>query len=484
MPRVRVVLVLVAALAFTACTDTAEPGTPKEAPGGSPGKSPAQSPISVAGAAGIGDPYYPDDGNGGYDVLAYDVGISYDPATKHLDGDTTVTATASADLSQYNLDLSGLVVSAVEVDGAPAEFTRTGDRELVITPAAVVRSGARFRTRVTYAGEPTARGDAALGPSGWQIAKSGGAFAAGEPHSASSWYPVNDHPLDKATFRLTARVPDGWSVISNGREQPPSSSGGWTTFTWEEPTRVAPYLTTVGIDKWTIERSQLPDGTPVVDAYAPGAEGKKQIEARLPEVLAFLSTWFGPYPQSAAGGIFVNESIGFSLETQTRPIYAQWAELDVIVHEQAHQWFGDSVSLTRWSDICLNECLASYAQWLWLEHNGTNLDDRFRAVATRAKDPFWNRPLVDMGPGNEFTAVYDKGQLAVHALRRQLGEEKFTRLLREWAATHRDGNAGWADFEAMVNRIAEQDLTPFLDAWFHQPGKPADQFRYPGTLRK
>nr|WP_245614447.1 M1 family metallopeptidase [Actinokineospora inagensis] len=471
--RARLVCVLLTATALAACT------TPTRQPDTSSSPTPG-----TRGAAGVGDPYYPDDGNGGYDVTGYDVAIKYDPATQRLDGDTTVTATAAEALSQFNLDLTGMDVSSVEVDGTPAKFARTGAHELVITPAATITHGGTFRTRVTYAGTPQSTKDPVLGVNGWQKATSGGAYVAGEPHSASDWFPVNDHPSDKATFRLTAAVPDGWSVISNGREEPPHSEAGWTTFTWVESTRIAPYLTTVGIDHWTFERSTY-NGIPLVSAYAPGAEDKKTIEARLPEVLDFLSAEFGPYPQDAAGGIFINEDIGFSLETQTRPIYAKWTTLDVIVHEQAHQWFGDTVSLNRWSDVCLNECFASYAEVLWAEaKNHTNIDDVYRKAVTKADDKFWNRKLVDMGPGNEFTAVYDKGQLALHALRHELGDDKFHTLLTTWIATHHDTTATWSDFETLVNTTAGHPITPFLNAWFHQASKPADQFLYPGTLHK
>lgn len=478
---VRVCCVLAAAVAFTACTSAPEPG--------SPGPSTPRGSVQVAPASadGIGDPYYPNDGNGGYDVEGYAVSLSYDPATKVLDGDTVVTSVASEALSSFNLDLIGFEVSAVEVDGKAAKFEREGKHELVITPEAEVAKGAKFATRVRYQGEPQPSEDKGLGAGGWQISRSGGAFAAGEPHAASHWFPVNDHPSDKATFRLSARVPDGWSVISNGREEPPVAAGGWTTYTWVEPNRLATYLTTIGIDKWTYERSTLADGTPVVNAYAPGTEDKKAVQARMPEVLDFLSGKFGAYPQSAAGGIYLNENIGFSLETQGRPVYAKWAELEVVVHEQAHQWFGNSVSVKTWADICLNECFASYAQWMWAEaKQRENLDDRYRTQVARNKDRerYWNRKLYDMGAGNEFTAVYDKGQLALHALRRQMGDPAFDRLLKDWTAKHKDGNASWPEFEKLAAEISGQDLTAFFDAWFRSAAEPSDEFLYPGSLRK
>jgi aminopeptidase N len=481
-PRRRLATALVlASVVVAGCSGDPAPAVPAPTTGPSTGPTVNQA---GAGSEGLGDPYYPTDGNGGYDVTDYNVSITYDPASQNLEGDTTVTAKATADLGRFNLDLKGLEVTNVDVNDTPAEFSREGEHELVIK--AQVANGAEFKTRVRYKGKPVSAEDGQLGVNGWQKSRSGGAFVAGEPHSATFWFPANDHPRDKATFRLAARVPNGWSVISNGREEPSTEDGGWTTFRWAEPTRLATYLTTVGIDKWTIERSTYGNGIPLVSAYAPGAEDKKQMEARLPEILDFLSSKFGPYPQSAAGGIYLNEDIGFSLETQGRPVYAKWTQLDTVVHENAHQWFGDSVSVDTWSDICLNECFATYAQWLWEEaKNRQDLDQRYRSGIDRVKnrDAFWSNKLHGMGTGNEFNGVYDKGVLAIHALRRQIGEDAFNRVLREWPATHKDGNASWPQFEDFVQKIAGHDLRAFYDAWFHGDKIPADEYLYPGSLR-
>jgi aminopeptidase N len=477
-PRRRLAMGLAVLCAILAgCTSTAA------LPPGPTTTSPVQP---GAGADGVGDEYYPTDGNAGYDVTDYNVAITYDPGQQHLDGDTTVTATAAADLSSFNLDLIGFDIAGVEINDHGARFERRGEHELVITPEAPIAKGAMFRTRVRYQGKPAKSENGELGVNGWQITKSGGAFVAGEPHSATYWYPANDHPRDKATFRLSAKVPDGWNVMSNGREDGTAEADGWTTFRWVESTRIATYLTTVGIDKWTIERSALPNGIPIVSAYAPGAESKKQFEARLPEILAFMSEKFGPYPQDAAGGIYLNEDIGFSLETQTRPTYARWTQLETVVHENAHQWFGDSVTIDKWADICLNECFASYAQWLWSEaKDNQNLDQRYRDAVnkTRTRDAFWEDKLYGMGSGNEFRGVYDKGVLAMHALRRQIGEEAFARVLKEWPAAHKDSNASWPQFEEFVQKIAGQDLRGFFDAWFRGDKIPTDQYLYPGSLR-
>jgi aminopeptidase N len=441
------------------------------------------------GADGAGDTYYPADGNGGYDVAGYAVSVTVDPVAGHLDGEAVITARATEPLRRFNLDLHGLEVRQVSVGDRPAVFERSGQHELVITPASPVAAGATFTTTVRYDGEPTTLRHPLLGETGWRRSDSGGIFVAGEPHSASTWYPVNDTPRDKATFQLSVTVPDGWGVVSVGREQPPTPATrpGWTTWRWTENVPLASYLTTVGIDRWTFDRGTLADGTPVVTAYAPGTEGQRVTARRLPEILDFLASKFGPYPVDAAGAIYLADPIGFSLETQTRPIYSRGVPLSTVVHENAHQWFGDSVSVDNWRDICLNECFASYAQWLWSEtKEGENLDTTYRSQLTRRQDNtlFWQGRLYDMGPGLEFTAVYTKGALALHALRRTVGDEVFFRILRTWTAAHRDGNASWPEFERHAAQTAGQDLTGFFQAWFHGTTIPAREYLFPGSLSR
>ena len=186
---------------------------------------------AAIGGSGLGDPYFPDDGNSGYDVGNYDVHIDYDPAVPdRLVGDTTVSATAQARLDRFDLDLSGLDVSSVTVNGVRArEFSlfrraRIGHR-FRATP---IRQHSQFAVRVHYSGKPTG--------AGWYTFDDGGAVAMGEPHSATAWYPANDHPSDKATFHLTATVPDGWKVMGDGLPGATTKQNGRTTFRWHEGT--------------------------------------------------------------------------------------------------------------------------------------------------------------------------------------------------------------------------------------------------------
>jgi aminopeptidase N len=454
-------------------------------PTGEPSPPTADTPANPRhGKAGAGDPYYPSDGNGGYDAAGYDVKVSYNPSTKNLAGVSTMTAKATQDLSRFNLDLRELKVESVAVNRQPAKFTRQGGFELVITPAKPIATGSKFTVEVRYAGQPGKEADrSGVGALGWNATPSGAAYALGEPHSAAFWFPVNETPRDTATFRLAARVPKGWTAVSIGRQGKTTSSKGWKTYRWVEPNPVASYLTTIAIDKFAVTKSKLSNGVPVVDAYAPGAGEKRQIAGRLDEVVKFLASKFGPYPQAAAGGIYMSANIPFALETNGRPTYASWAKLEVIVHEYAHQWFGNSVTLQSWSDICLNECFASYSEWLWAEaKDGADLNAGYRAEVEAASAKFWGHKLHQMGPGKEFDGVYDKGPLAMHALRAQIGEKTFARLLKQWPKEHRFGNASWREFEQFVEKLSGQNLDGFFDAWFRGTKQPAERYLYPGKL--
>lgn len=464
----------------TAGGSASTPGTPDTADG-------------TVGSDGIGDPYYPTAGNGGYQVDHYDVNLTYDPASNALSATTTITGsvTSAPGLSRFNLDLQpNLTVSAVSVNDAAATFDQQ-DAELVITPATALPPAAPLTVTVTYAGQPelVGGGTAGLGDGGWFRTGDGGAFAAGEPTGPSTWFPVNEHPLDTATFSVTATVPDGWQVISNGVRpaEQPAAPAGWTASRWVLDTPVASYLSTIYIDKFTFIEGTLPDGRPIVSAVGPGAPASAtDLAQQTGQVVDVLSELFGPYPMPAAGGIFIKSQTGFALETATRPVYTSGVDdLSVVVHELAHQWYGDDVTISSWADICLNECFASYAEWLYAEKvNGQNLDGRWKQTIRNAgqQPGYWSSPLVDMGPGNEFTRVYDRGPIALHALRNEMGDDAFFTLLKQWPATYGGKNASFADFEAFVNQLTGRDLTAFMDAWFRSETQPPAQYLYPGDL--
>ncbi|OLR91975.1 M1 family metallopeptidase [Actinokineospora bangkokensis] len=436
------------------------------------------------GASGVGDPYYPYAGNGGYDVAHYDIRLSYQPATDLLSGTTTITATATQDLSRFDLDF-GLRPSQVLVDNAPAAFTpnRGGHGELVVTPAKPLAKGAQTTIVVRYADTPsTAVID---GLTAWKKTPDG-ALAVDEPQSSAWWFPGNDHPTDKATYDVSVEVPDDVAALSNGTlVRTTKNRPGWTRWSWRSTKPQATYLTSLEVGRFELLRSTTPDGKPFITAY--GADlgdslgaAKASVE-RTPEINAFLATKFGPYPFEAQGGV-VTTGIRFSLENQTRPVYgavnfAAGANTTLIAHENAHQWFGDNVSLGRWSDIWLNEGFASYAEYLWSEHIGEGTADelaQYTYDSIPADDPFWQVLPADPGADNQFDgAVYDRGALTLHALRKAVGDDAFFATLQQWQKQRAGSTGRIAQFIALAEKVSGKQLDGLFQTWLYTKGKPA-----------
>jgi hypothetical protein len=271
------------------------------------------------GAAGIGDAYYPEYGNGGYDVDHYGISIGYTPSTGRLTGRTTITAKATQDLSRFNLDFA-LTASAVTVNGAPATIS-TRSRELIVTPAAPVVKDSTMTVVVTYAGIPTT-----VAGSPW-VKTPDGAVALGEPEISAWWFPGNDHPRDKATYDVTMTVPTGIEALSNGTLTSHTSPVGKEVWAWRESKPMATYLAFMAIGQYDVARSTTAAGLPVVTAVASnggaaGAAAKIDL-ARTAEVVDWHAGRWGPYAFDATGGVAPNADFGFALENQTRPVYSR-----------------------------------------------------------------------------------------------------------------------------------------------------------------
>lgn len=328
----------------------------------------------VAGNPGVGDDLFPLSGNGGYDVQHYTLDVAWSEDNT-IEASAEISAIATLDLSSFNLDFIGFDISELTVNGEAADYARDGG-ELTITPAQVLGRDDAFTVLVRYAGTPTPVTEGGIaeytsGGIGWN-AYPGGVITVSQTNGSPGWYPVNDHPTDAATYTMRITVPAAYTVAANGLLSDVTESGETRTFLWEATDPMASYLVTVNIGMFTMEQTEGPGGLPIINFFPEDLpeENRRALDLQ-GEMIAFLSDLFGPYPFASAGAIVHDIQLGFALETQTRPVYGTDTAFEkVVLHELAHQWFGDSVRLSDWQDIWLNEGFASYAEALWAEHTG------------------------------------------------------------------------------------------------------------------
>lgn len=443
----------------------------------------AQEGETTVGAAGLGDDYFPTLGNSGYDVQHYALDITWDNTTNHITGLATLDARALQDLSRFNLDFAGLNLLDVQVNDQPATTRREG-RELVIKPASPLTTETDFRVTVRYEGVPGEGVDStydAFGR-GWYMT-SAGVHIASEPDGAALWFPANDHPLDKATYTFRITVPAEYDVAANGLLQSITDNpDGTRTHLWQTRNPQASYLAAINIGHFVIQNLQAPDGTPIRNYFdvccAADAEDSFALTG---DIIAYFSSVFGAYPFEAYGVVLSGADIPFALETQTLSLFGRdMAHLSdmsqtVIAHELAHQWFGDSVSLSEWKDIWLNEGFATYAELLWEEHhNGKDAleaeIDGYQSII-RGRSSFvppGNPPLDDLFNGG----VYLRGALTLHALRLTVGDETFFAILRAYYDRYQYGNATTADFIAIAEELSGKSLQALFDAWLYADEMP------------
>ncbi len=441
-------------------------------------------PRFTPGAPGVGDPWNPMSGNGGYDVQHYDLDLAFRPKTGQLDGVTTIKAKATQNLSRFDLDLQQLTVHEVRINGREVRWHRDG-QELQITPRHGLRTGTRFTVTVKYGGMPKPADED--NPVGF-VPTDDGFTTTGGGDTASTWFPSNDHPTDKATFRIRTRVPRGLDV-SNGNLISRRASKDWTTVVWAERAPMATYLVTVDAGHWIVKQSRTPSGIPSYVAVDPQLAEHTQ----LPDPMAFFDTtttrvidkWqqlFGPYPYESTGGIadyalYKGKPVPISQETQSRPIYSGVDTERTVAHELAHQWFGDSVTIKSWNEIWLSEGFATFAAWYWDEQNGQP-SAHDQAIGTYDEFPsdssFWDVVVSDAKQPTQLAGarVYLGGAMILQLLREKLGDHTFFRVLRAWATEYRYSNATTKQFEALATKVSGQDLGPFFRTWVYSTGKP------------
>lgn len=427
---------------------------------------------AAAGSARGFDNYWPYDGNGGTDAQHYNVNVVYDFATGTLAGRTVVTMRAIEDLTSVYLDLL-LPVSGAKVDGRTARFTRSTGHEVRVALPKAVASGDVFRVELTYKGRPATYSYA--GESNW-LADRHEVVAMNQPHMAPWWFPSNDHPSDKARYDIRVTVPRAKRVASNGTYVARVANGDRATTHWQMKDPMATYLAFFAAGDFVLETGRSGHGIRYynfVSSRLPSGERADALRMlrRTAGMTDWLENWLGPYPFTSTGGVVTSLDVGFALENQTRPTYGSWIYPGVMVHELAHQWFGDSVSVRRWRDIWLNEGFATFAEVAYEVPRGgisvnTWLHRAYDDLCRQSGSEFWTLDLRNPGRDEIFAeAVYNRGAMVLAALQGRIGLTDMNTLLRTWVADHRDGNVTSAQFEALAQNVSGENLVGFFDAW-------------------
>ncbi|MFF2718191.1 M1 family metallopeptidase [Streptomyces sp. NPDC058011] len=442
---------------------------------------------------GIGDRLFPELGNPGYDVLAYDIAFTYHGSnSKPLDAVTKIRARTTAPLERINLDFARGTVKGVEVNGRAADFGSRNE-DLIIQAPRRLAEGVPLNITVLHTSDPAGT----AGNGGW-IRTADGLAMANQADAAHRVFPSNDHPSDKAhfTFRITA--PKELTAVAGGLPAGHTRNGATTTWTYRTQHPMATELAQVSIGRSHVHHHTGPHGLPLRDVV-PAADREKMEPwlRKTPAQLEWMERRLGRYPFESYGVLVADSRIGFALETQTlslfgksfftEPAYPEWYVDSVMVHELAHQWFGNSVSPATWSDLWLNEGHATWYEALYAEENGGVTLERRMREAYKLSDG-WRAdggpPAHPDGPadGEKLSlfrpVVYDGSALVLYALRQEIGAAAFDRLERAWVRIHRDGTATTADFIRLASGIAARDLTAFFESWLYgkktppMPGHP------------
>ncbi|MFD5279037.1 M1 family metallopeptidase [Pseudarthrobacter sp. NPDC058362] len=430
----------------------------------------------------LSDPYMPGHGTDSYRVSRYELDLDYRMAANRLSGRAVIHATAAREASAVVLDLAGLRAIKVQLNGRRVRRFAQRAEQLVVHLDADLAPGETFTVDVRYEGNPAPR-RGLWGEVGWEELTDG-VLVAGQPNGAPSWFPCNDHPRSKASYRITVTTDANYRAVCNGRLVGHSTRASRETWTYEQEEPMATYLATVQIGRYeslVLDPGGAPGGVLQTAAVPPALAAAAGQGLRLqPDMMRTFVRCFGPYPFSEYTVVVADDVLEIPLEAQTMAILGRnhlsldWDAQRLIAHELSHQWFGNSLTVRGWHDIWLHEGFACYAEWIWSEAAGVMTAQDRAAAAWRGLSAAGKDLLIgDPGPALMFDdRVYKRGALALHALRMHCGDLAFFTLLQEWTRTHRHGSVSTADFILMASGVAGIDAEAVLHPWLFELALP------------
>jgi len=432
---------------------------------------------ATPGAEHSTDSYLPASGNGGYRVLHYDLDLDYRIMTNRLAGKAGITARAVQSLSRFSLDLGRFRVQDVRVDGRPARFTHRAGK-LRVKPEDPIAYGTVFKVEVRYAGVPVPI-SGRWGDIGWDELTDG-ALVASQPNGAPSWFPCNDHPAGKATYLVTLTVAAPYTVVVTGDLVSRRRGAGARTWVYERTEPTSPYLMSVQIGRYDVVQLAAGDVNQLAAVPARLRGVFAHDFGRHGEIMTTLEGLFGPYPFREYVVVVADDDLDDPIEAQGMAVFGR-NHLDgrrtherLAVHELAHQWFGNSLTVADWRHIWLNEGFATYAEWLWSAASGGPSADAHAAQwhARLAAQPA-TVIVANPGVGRMFDpAVYKRGALTLHALRTKIGDPAFFALLRSWVAEHQHGTVSTDEFREHARRFAPGPVDELLTEWLDRRPLP------------
>lgn len=424
--------------------------------------------------------------NHGIDIVGYVFELTLSDETDVIRGRTTVDARfVEPNQSELRLDLVDMTVTGVSLDGESLSWTHEGGA-LMIDLAGEVPTGDRRRVVVEYEGAPTDGLD--IGPNKYGDRTF---FSDNWSSRVRHWLPVVDHPYDKATTEMIITAPDHYQAGSNGTlTEVTDLEGDMRRTHWVNPVPTATWLYFIGVADFAVDYVTMWNGVSIETwVYRQDRDaGFYDFAEPSEDVLAYYSDLIGPYVNERLANV-VSTATGGGMEAASTPAYSDrsvsgerargWQH--VIIHEIAHQWFGNAVTEADWNDVWLSEGFATYYTLLYREH-AYGHDDfiaglenaRTRVVDFYRETPDFQlvRPYIEDLNNVSGLMMYQKGAWILHMLREMLGHDVFDEGIRAYYAEFMNRNARTADLRGHLEAASGKDLRPYFDQWLFQGGIP------------